>query len=406
MRLNRLRSLRPVLAAPLALLLAAAPVLGAGPSVSIASVGGQAVSGGVVPGPLSGTVDVRGTAVTGTPAGAAVAQLVADAGDSPFVAQGTKATLIGAAWGGHEPYAFAWSTSAGTISEGASSATALLDTTGLAVGRYSATLRVTDSTGATATDTVRIVVARSTSQTLLDQTKADPVLANVGVGNPSLTNYLDFPFQVPAGIASMTIDASWLNPVNDYDLHLIDPTGAERGYSGNGATNLILQLESTGTASPAAGTWVVRMERYLTVTDSVRVVVTGRIQDPDPRPIVSAGGPYRFALGATQRLDGTVSGGGAPVATAWDLDQDGRFETLGTDVSPTLAAGHRLVTLKATDGGGLERRQTTSLLVADPARLAEDTTRDHRHRRGRLGRQPLPPRVQRDDLPGSRRPRA
>jgi hypothetical protein len=221
---------------------------------------------------------------------------------------------------------------------------------------------------------VQVVVSRDGNQGLLDETKADPVVANVGIGNPTLTNYLDFPFQVPAGIASLTVEASWTNPLNDYDLHLVDPAGTERGYSGNGATNLILQYESSGTATPAAGTWVVRMERYLTVTDSVRVVVSGRVQDPDPRPSVDAGGPYRFAIGTAQALDGTVSGGAAPVATAWDINQDGRFETSGTDVTASLPAGHHLVTLKATDSAGLERRETTSVLVADPDRLAEDTT--------------------------------
>ena len=44
-----------------------------------------------------------------------------------FVPSGrSMATLIGTGWGGQEPYAFAWSATAGTIAEGADSATALL----------------------------------------------------------------------------------------------------------------------------------------------------------------------------------------------------------------------------------------------------------------------------------------
>jgi len=58
--------------------------------------------------------------------------------------------LIGAAWGGSEPYSWAWTAAGGTIAEGGTSATALLETAGLAPGRYTATLRVTDSAGVTA----------------------------------------------------------------------------------------------------------------------------------------------------------------------------------------------------------------------------------------------------------------
>jgi hypothetical protein len=346
------------------------------PAITIESVGGQALRNGAVKDPLSGTVEVRGSATLGAPAGGppATSPLIADAGDSPFVPAGSKATLIGAGWGGQEPYAYAWTTSGGAIVEGESSATALLDTAGLEPGTVTATLRITDAAGATATDTVKVVISRASTPTLLDETKADPVVANVGIGNPTLTNYLDFPFQVPAGVSSLAVESTWTNIANDYDLHLVDPGGTERGYSGNGAFNLVLQYESSGTATITPGTWVVRMERYLTVTDEVRVVVTGSVTDTDPRPAVDAGGPYRFEIGAAQPLDGTVTGGTAPVDSAWDLDADGRFETSGTDASAKLPAGHHIVTLEATDAAGLERRETTTVLVADPARLAEDTT--------------------------------
>jgi hypothetical protein len=373
MRSIRLRSL---VATVLATVVCASLVSAATPAIAVDSVGGQAVRSGAVKDPLGGNVEVRGNATLGTPAGgpAASSPLVADAGDSPFVPTGAKATLLGAGWGGVEPYTYAWTTSAGAIAEGETSATALLDTTGVAPGTIVATLRITDAGGATASDTVKVAISRASTKTLLDQTTADPMPVNVGLGNPSLTSYLDFPFQVPDGISSLAVEASWTNPVNDYDLRLVDPSGTERGYSGNGATNLVLQFEGTGTAAITPGAWVVRMERYLTVTDAVHVVVAGKVQDTDPRPSVVAGGPYRFAIGAPQRLDGTVTGGSTPVATGWDLDADGRFETNGTDVTANLPAGHQIVTLKATDAAGLERRQSTSLLVADPARLAQDTT--------------------------------
>ena len=366
---------RSIAAATMALIVMASSVAAATPAISVATVNGQAVQDGSVKDPLTGNVDVRGSATLGTAGGGGEpnAPLVAEAGDSPFVAAGSPATLIGAGWGGQEPYSFAWSTSAGTISEGADSATALVDTTGLAAGRYTANLKVTDAAGAVASDTVVIVVGRSGSTVLLDRTQSDTV-PNVGLGNPTLTTYVDMPFTVPAGISSLAVEVTWTNPVNDYDLHLVDPTGTERGYSGNGATNQILQYESTGFASPVPGTWKLRHERYLTASDTIHAVVLGATQDADPRPVVSAGGPYRFAIGAGQNLDGSVTGGASPITTAWDLDADGRFEKTGVDVSASLPAGHHLITLKSTDASGLERRQTTSILIADPARLAADTT--------------------------------
>jgi hypothetical protein len=370
------RSLRPLVSAALALIVASTSVWAASPSITITSVGGQAVSGGGVKDPLSGSVSVAGTTAASGGQAAAPKPLVADAGDSPFVASGSKATFIGAAWGGVAPYSFSWTSPVGTLADGGLGATAILDTTGVTPGAHTLTFRVSDGAGATATDTVKVVVAAAATQQLLDQSKADPVVANVGVGNPTLTTYLDFPFQVPAGLSSMTVTATWTNIANDYDLHVVDPNGVEAqgGYSGNGATNQVFQLEVAGAASPAAGTWTVRMERYLTVTDTVRVVVNGKVLSADPRPTVGAGGPYRFAIGATQALDGTVAGGTAPLNAAWDLNDDGTFERAGVDVTAALPAGRWLGTLKVTDGRGLERRQTVSILVADPARLALDTT--------------------------------
>ncbi|HEX7196313.1 MAG TPA: S8 family serine peptidase, partial [Candidatus Limnocylindria bacterium] len=133
--------------------------------------------------------------------------------------------------------------------------------------------------------------------------------------------------------------------------------------------------ETASLANPEAGTWTAVVEKFATVTDTIHVVVTAVVAvGGDPRPTVEAGGPYSFALGAAQPLDGTVSGGADPVSAGWDTDEDGVLDLDGADVSAALPAGRHLVTLKATDADGLERRQTTSVLVADPARLAAETT--------------------------------
>ena len=131
------RSARPVrssLAAALAAVVLASSALAATPSLTITTVGGQAVSGGTVKDPLSGMVTVAGTSMSGISGPTAARPLVADAGDSPFVASGSTAVLLGAGFGGTDPYAFSWSTTAGTL-EGADSATALVDRLVEDVGR-------------------------------------------------------------------------------------------------------------------------------------------------------------------------------------------------------------------------------------------------------------------------------
>ncbi|HEU0237014.1 MAG TPA: S8/S53 family peptidase [Candidatus Limnocylindrales bacterium] len=371
-----MRTLRTALTASIAVLFVAGLTLAGSPSIAIETVDGQPAGNGSRPIAASGTVEVTGTAALGTPSGGTDAEpspLIADAGDSPFVATGGRALLLGAAWGGSEPYSYAWTSPVGSFVEGQDGATALLDTTGVAPGHYSATLTVRDGTGGTASDAVIVVVAPAATVTLLDDAK-DDLLPGASLGAPALMTFLEFPFEVPAGLSSFEAEVTWTNPANDYDLHVFDPNGVEQDYSGNGATNLVLQFEAGGVAGPQPGTWTLALERFLTATDTVHATAVGRAQEPDPRPVVSAGGPYRFEIGATQRLDGSVEGGAAPVDAAWDLDNDGRFEAQGAAIAPTLAAGHHLVTLKATDADGLERRQTTSVLVADAARLAEDTT--------------------------------
>jgi Subtilase family len=339
-------------------------------SLSISSVGGQAVRRGRIANPVSGVVEVRGTASVsdGTATPPTPPPLVADAGDSAFVGAGQRATLVGMAFGGTSPYSFAWTTPAGTIVEGADAATALLDTTGVAPGTYTLGFTVSDATGASASDTVAVVVAEITESTAVDEERVDTTPGVLSNGSPGT---LDFPFTVEPGTTRIEAAATWTVPANDYDLALIDPSGAERVLVGDPAG---VTTEATGLSDPEPGTWIAQLQKFSTVVDTVHMLVTATSTGPDPRPAVDAGGPYKFRTGAQQALDGTVTGGTAPTTTAWDLDGDGRFETAGTDVRSALPAGRHLVTLKATDGAGLERRQTTSVLVADPARLAAETT--------------------------------
>lgn len=332
--------------------------------VTIEQVGGQPVRDGAVRQPLGGVVDVSGTASTGAGGDAETRELVADAGDSSFVRSGEPAPLLGAGFGGQEPYTFAWSTGRGSV-EGADAATAALDTTGLPAGRYPVTLTVTDAAGATASDDVVVVVFDETEQVLLEESQVDAAPGVTGTGAA-----VEFDVEVPAGVASMTVDLTWGVAANDYDLRVLDPDGAQAASSGNAPP----EYEQATVAAPRPGTWTVVADKYLTVTDTLTAKVTAIGSGEDPRPQVVAGGPYRFLPEEEQRLDGTVTGGAEPVRAAWDLDGDGVFETEGADAVAQLPQGRHLVTLKATDADGLERRQTTSVLVASAERLAQETT--------------------------------
>src|SRR5918992_310019 len=336
---------RAIVAVCLALLVPASTFAADPASISITSVDGQPVSRGTVRRPISGNVQVTGTAsLSGSGAGqAATSPLVADAGDSSFVKIGQPAYLVGAGFGGDAPYSFAWSTTAGAL-QGADGAEALLDTTGLAPGTYTVSLTITDSAGATASDSVKVAVFDANPTVLLDQTRQDLTPGTFVTGEK-----LEFPFTVPAGVLRLDVALTFAVPANDYDLDILDPTGTRRGGSGN----LPSLPEGDGIAFPEAGTWKAVAIKYATTADpALRVRVTA-ITTSDPRPVVDTTGPYRFVVGQAQSLTGSVTGGTAPYTSGWDTDFDGRIDTQGTSATTSFGEGRHLVTFKVTD----ERRR-------------------------------------------------
>jgi len=361
------RTFRGLGAAAVALFLLAGPALAATASISVTTVGGQTVSGGTVKNPLSGTVTVNGTS-SGSGGGGAPAPkpLVADAGDSSFVKLGQPALLVGAGYGGVEPYTFTWSAASGSV-DGADAPTARFDTTGLATGTYTVSLRIKDQAGTTANDTVKVVVYDPAPSTIFNQSKNDatPGVLSQGIGG---TGSVEFQFTVPAGLQRIDVTGSWTLPVNDYDMRLVDPTGV--GIDGPGLS--AGAPETIGVGNPKPGTWKAILEKFTTVPDTITVIVTTPAAS-DPRPTVSTTGPYKFLTGATQTLSGSVSGGAAPVSVGWDIDGDGVLDKSGTTAIVKLPEGRSLVTFKATDANGLERRQQTSVLVGDADRLARST---------------------------------
>lgn len=293
------------------------------------------------------------------------APLVAEAGESAFVAPGDHAVLLGTAFGGSGDYAFAWSTEAGEV-EDPTNPTGVIDTAGLDAGTYVATVQVTDEAGATSTDTVQFAVAgggAGQTTTLLDETVADSE-----PGTFATDSSYDFPFSVPEGTGHLDVTITWDVPTNDYDLSVVDADGTEVGGSGSAPPATV---ESTGIAAPTPGDHTVRALRYATVNDpSLRAVVTATAaagEAADPRPDLDVTGPYEFVVGAPQQVEAVVEGGDAPTV-AWDTDLDG----IADDASgPTpvldLPVGRHLVTAVVTDAAGYERREMTSVTVGRDA---------------------------------------
>jgi hypothetical protein len=347
--------------------LLSAPSLAGTSTITIDAVGGRRVTNGEVKGTLSGTVLVQGAAVPGSTASTPAAKpLVADAGDSTFAPSGATVTLLAAGFGGVAPYTFAWTANAGVLA-GADAPTAQIDTTGVPGGTYSASVTVRDSNGNTASDSVKFAIYSPVTATLLDQTKNDATPGVLSVGIPGT---ISFPFTVPANTTKFDVLVSWANSLNDYDIRVLRPDGSQETNHGDGAG----VPEAVTVQNPVAGTWTLAVDKFTTIGDNVRAQVTGLTAPADPRPRVSSGGPYKFAVGATQAIAGTVTGGQSPVSVGWDTDLDGTLDKVGASFAGAFAEGRQLVTIKATDAAGFERRETTSVLVARPDRLAAVTT--------------------------------
>jgi hypothetical protein len=85
------------------------------------------------------------------------------------------------------------------------------------------------------------------------------------------------------------------------------------------------------------------------------------INDP---PTVNAGGPYTVQDGGSVTLTATgTDPEGQPLTYAWDLDNNGTFETPGQSVTFSAAPGIYTVKVQVTDNGGLTATASTTVSV-------------------------------------------
>ncbi|MCB0166104.1 MAG: PKD domain-containing protein [Anaerolineae bacterium] len=108
----------------------------------------------------------------------------------------------------------------------------------------------------------------------------------------------------------------------------------------------------------------------LTVTDkdggTSSVSTTATVNNVNPT--ASAGGPYRTTINLPVNLNGSGSDVAADTLTfAWDLNNDGTFETPGQNVVNTWATpGVKTVSLRVTDDDGGSATSTTTVDVGSP----------------------------------------
>ena len=211
------------------------------------------------------------------------------------------------------------------------------------------TLRVTDDNdpAKSSTDATKITIA----------VPPHPPVANAGGPYTCFTGVtcrLD-------GSGSMDIDPSDIITAWEWDLNgdrvYGDSTGEqpETVYGTPGIRNIGLRVTDNGVMNNG-----VRLEAFAFTTVNVA---------QNRAPAADAGGPYATVEGWTVQLDGSGSSDpdGNPLSYAWDLDNDGSFETTGVKPSFSPADnGSFTVRLKVSDGP-LEATATATVTVANQA---------------------------------------
>jgi VCBS repeat-containing protein len=102
--------------------------------------------------------------------------------------------------------------------------------------------------------------------------------------------------------------------------------------------------------------------------DTSVATVSINVMPVNDAPTASAGGPYTVNAGGTVNVSATgVDDQAGPLAYAWDLDDDGTFETAGQTVP--FSAAHisgpavKTVSVRVTDGGGLSATASATVNV-------------------------------------------
>lgn len=304
-------------------------------------------------------------------------RLIADAGDSAFLASGEAASLGGMAWGGTTPYRYSWSLAGKTDRfTRAKQANTIFKTDGLKAGDYTLTLAVTDAAGRTARDTVKMRVYSVAPRTILQKTDGVAYgLPDEVVLGPDEEGGVDgqtkaYPFTVPANAAGLDLVLRWgvyhqepatgVLGVNDFDMYL---TGPDPKYADITSGATAAMPEKIHVDRPKPGTYKAIIAAFANVPDDFDLTVSiVPMAAANPLPQIDLPATVRFIEGRPQSLSAKLKNGSG-AATSWDLDFDGTYERRGTSVKPSFERGSHLATFKAVKGG-FELRRTVAVTVA------------------------------------------
>jgi len=241
-------------------------------------------------------------------------------------------TLSGSAIGGTSPYSFTWDLdNDGTFESSGTSVNYACSSE----GTYTVSVTATDSLSITDTDATTVTV------------EAAPIPALVASSNG--------PYTCDIG-DTITLSGSAIGGTSPYsftwDLDndgTFESSGASVNFActATGTFDIGLQVtDSTSTSDVDATT--------ITVTDT-----------PTPGALTSvSNGPYTCNLGDTITLSGSATGGVSPYSFAWDLDNDGTFESSGASVNYACASeGINSISVSVTDSANANAIDSTTITI-------------------------------------------
>ncbi len=280
----------------------------------------------------SSTTDVGATTitVTDTPTPGALTSV----SNGPYTCNlGDTITLSGSATGGVSPYSFAWDLdNDGTFeSSGASVNFACAST-----GTFDINLQTTDSSSTTDVGATTITVTDTPTPGALTSVSNGPYTCNLG-DTITLTGF------ATGGVSPYIF--SW-----DLDNDgTFESSGASVNFACNLAGTFDISLQTTDSVS-------------VTDTDSTTITVT---DTPTPSTLIAvSNGPYTCTIGNTITLTGSATGGVSPYTFAWDLDNDGTFESSGQSVNfACTSTGTFDISLQTTDSSSTTNIDSTTITI-------------------------------------------